>query len=287
MNVLTDGDVEVHGYVFGRNYDLFVTDLDVVGDVRDQDQINPVGETRLFGRDRETPPTWTLEVVTNTENAALGLSALAQAKAVFRDEKIRSKPGATTTLRYNVAGRTRRIYGRPRKLYRKPGPVNDGVIEAVGLFEAADALYYDDVARSVSVHMVPPPTGGVTIPTTVPLIMGGLADVQGSITDVGGTEPTPFVAVIHGPITKPGLSGNGWQVKLTGSVTEGVDLIVDTRAGTVKDSLGRSRAGELTRFSRLQKARLRPGPDHVIFSGSDPTGQASADITWHPAYSEL
>lgn len=288
MTILNDGDVEIDGYVMGTGYDVFVTELDDGGvDLRIQDTLNPVGGNRLFGRDLLTPASWTLSLVTDCSTAADGLAALGQLAHIARNEAVRLDPGALSLLRYNVAGRTRRVYGRLRRPKRKPGPVNDGVIEAVAMFDAHDSLYYEDDERSVSVQMVPPPTGGITVPTTVPLVFAGLAEQQGNITDVGGTEPTPLRAVIHGPINGPGLAGDGWEVKLNDSIAEGVSVTIDARLGTVIDSEGVSRAGALTRFSRLQNARLHPGPDHVIFSGTDPTGQASADVYWRPAYSEF
>lgn len=288
MAILNDGDVEIDGYVMGTGHDIFVTELDDSGvDLRIQDTLNPVGANRLFGRDHLTPASWTLSLATDCSTAAEALAAMGQLASIARNEAVRLEPGALSTLRYNAAGRTRRVYGRLRRPKRKPGPINDGVIEAVAMFDTHDSLYYEDDERSVSVQMVPAPTGGFTFPTTFPLVMAGLAEQQGNIADVGGTEPTPLRAVIHGPIFSPGLAGDGWEVKLDDSIAEGVSVTIDARLGTVIDSNGISRGGTLTRFSRLQNARLHPGPDHVIFSGTDPTGQASADIYWRPAHSEF
>lgn len=288
MNILSDGDVEIDGYVIGPGREIFVLDFDTNGPgLRTQDGENPVGESRMFGRDYLTPGTFALEVATNGSTAADALDALARLQSVVRNQDVRLQPGETVILRYSLAGRTRRVYGRARIFKRKSGPVNDGVVEAVGTFDPADCLFYDDTERAVQVRMVPDPTGGFTLPTTVPLIMGKIADVQGTIADVGGTEPTPFRAVITGPVNKPGVAGNGWEVKLTGNVVEGDTVTIDTRTGEVTDAAGNSRAGELTRYSWLEDARLQPGPDHVIFSGQDPTGTSTATIYWHPAYGEI
>lgn len=290
MGVLREGEIEVAGYVLGASPDsaVFIESFDPgIADVRTQDVDNPVGDDTAFGRDFFTGPTWTLDLVVNRRNAAEALQTLGELSAVWRADAVRSTPGAEVVLRYALGGRTRRVYGRPRKFAYTPNGLTSGVILATAEFKARNLVYFDDDERVLPLQIIPPSSGGFTAPFTAPIIPAPTGEVQGPIADVGGDIPAPFTVTFNGPITNPRVAGNGWEIELRDSLAWDQSVTVDTRLKTVKRNDGANLSGKLTHRSNLGTARLTPGPDYVTFSGYDATGTATARVAWRPAYAGL
>lgn len=282
---MADGDLRIGGYVIGRDQPVFATEIDPgYPEIRTQDAESPNGDDRFFGRDYLTPPVWSMTFVTDAADAAGGLTALGELARIWRSKELRQNPNKVLTLEYEIAGRPRLVYGRPRKFAYNPTNPADGVISATAEFATADALFYAAEEQRRRVTLVPASTGGFTTPFESPIIMGGSAEIQGLIEDVGGDEPAPFRALIHGPVSNPYLYGDGWEIRLAVTLAYDTSLTIDTRTFEVIRSDGTSLAGYLARGTRLADARLQPGPDRIVFGGSDTTGTAYAEVSWHAAF---
>jgi hypothetical protein len=285
LTELNEGDVEVDGYVLGAKHPVFIESLDPgFASSRVQDVDNPVGDNRTFGRDFLTGPAWTLELVVNELDAAGALATVGALAAVWRADKVRATPGAESVLRYRLGGRTRRVYGRTRRFAYTPDGVASGVIQVTADFTTSDTYHYDDAERTVAVRLVPPTTGGFIAPFTAPVVTVSTGDAQGIISAVGGDTAAPFAVTFQGPVTNPKLVGDGWEIELRATIPYDRSVTVDTRRKTVLRDDGANLAGALTHRSRLASARLDPGPEHVVFSGVDATGTASAVLRWRPTY---
>lgn len=282
---MNEGDFEINGYRMGLSSPVAVESFDPGNaEWSDQDQIDPIGGSRLFGRDSLSGPTWIFDLATNTIDTAGARSALAGLTKAWRPARVNT-PGYEATLRYMIGGEIRRVYGRPRKLAPSiNGYATTGVMSAVAEFVTSDHLHYADTERMASLRVVPPPTGGFTAPFTSPILTAATGEIQGLIDDVGGDVPAPFTVTFKGPITNPKISGDGWTIQLLTTIPYDKTVTVDTRKQSVLRNDGANLGGTLSHISRLGNARLQPGPDYFKFSGSDATGTATCTVRWRPAF---
>lgn len=285
MAVLKDGDFELDGYLFSgsRRQALFVQAVQVVpGKKRVHDVLNPVGDDILFGRDRRTAPEWRWAIRVGHGDPGVTLAALGRLASAW--DSLPTDPGRESVLRYAVAGRTRRVYGRARELEPEVTQVYDlGRVVSNASFQARDPWYYDDVAQAVTVGLVPVSSGGLQSPLRSPLTTVAGAQRQGLIT-VGGNAPAPVEITFRGPISNPVVSSTGWSVGLTGSLAYDQSVTINTRTGEVTRNDGANLAGRLTRRTYLPDARLKPGAREIVFGGTDATGTATCTVQWRDTY---
>lgn len=289
--VLAVGQFDLDGYTFGGDEDPVVIppggfDPGVMG-WRTQDAENPVGDNMFFGRDRLTPPTWGFTLQTNTEGAPDALGALEVLAGKWRADSIRKTPGLVVPLRYNLGNGTRRVYGRPRRYAPAISKLLwQGVTSAVSDFSLAHTEFYDDTQRVVDLGILPGTTRGITSPLTGSLSTLLAGEKSLSVGDVGGVAPAPFVAVIYGPVQKPWLREDGWRIDLDVTLNYDQYAVIDTRpwACTVTRNDGAPLSGRLSRYSRLQEARLKPGGTVLRFGGKDATGTSHCTVAWRPTY---
>jgi hypothetical protein len=294
MAVLNDGEFELDGYGFGGESHPIVVqpggfDPGTSG-LRNQDNDNGVSDGLSMGRDTKTPPLWGFTLMTNQYSASDALDALEDAAAQWDAPDVRSTPGAVQTMRYNIGGRTRRVYGRTRRFAQTvTAGLWSGTSGAVADFQLVDGRYYDDELRQQSVTIVPASTGGLSGVLTGPISTSAGGARQGVIPDVGGKLPAPIVATIHGPITNPWISNGEWKIELKLTLAYDQSVTIDARPWrtTVLRNDGASLAGALTRNSRLDLARLRPGSAELTFGGTDATGTATCSVSWRPVFPSL
>lgn len=292
--VLEEGTFSLDGYKFGGANDPVVV---VPGGFdpgttnwRDQDAANPLGDAMRFGRDRLTPPAWGFTLQTNKDTSTESLDALEVMAEKWYADDIRSTPGAVQTLRYNLGGRTRRVYGRSRRWAPAVSPLTfQGVSGVLADFQLADRLTYDDVEYVTEVKILAGQASGIKSPLTGSLSTVAGGDRIDTIQEVGGKAPAPFVAVIYGPIVNPYISGPGFFIKLNTNLAYDQFAVVDTRpwSQTVIRNDGAPLGGALSRNSRLTTARLNPGSASIKFGGTDATGTARCVFSWRPAYRSL
>jgi hypothetical protein len=282
---MANGDLFIGGYTIGPDQAVFAQDVDPgYPEIRVQDKEASNGDHRFFGRDYLTPPIWSMTLVVNQDTPENGLAVLSQLAGIWRDKTVRLVPNAETTLGYEIAGRQRMVYGRPRKFAYNPSGFDDGVTTATAEFATSDPLFYAMEQQSRRVTLVPAITGGFLVPFDVPIYTETTAEIQGTIQDVGGDEPTPFELLIHGPVRNPYAYGNGWEIRLSSVLGPNEWVTVNTRTMTALRNDGVSLAGYLSRGTRLADARLTPGPDRFVFGGIDNTGTAYAELYWHAAF---
>lgn len=292
--VLEEGTFSLDGYKFGGASDAVVV---VPGGFdpgttswRTQDAENPLGDAMRFGRDRLTPPAWGFTLMTNKDTSTEALDALEVMQAKWIADSVRATPGAVQTLRYNLGGRTRRVYGRSRRFSPLINPLTfQGVSGALADFQKADSLHYDDTEYVTSISILAGRATGIKSPLFGPLTTVAGGEQIDTIQEVGGTAPAPFVAVIRGPITNPYIQGPGFYLKLNLTLAYDQQAIIDTRpfAQTVFRNDGASLGGALSRTSRLTTARLNPGSASIKFGGTDATGTARCDFSWRPTFYSL
>jgi len=292
---LSDGGFELDGFAFGGENDSVVIQPGGFDpgttDWRVQDQDSPNGDGVVFGRDLLAGRTWGFTFLTNEHTAGDALNSLEAMAGLWQGSASRLVPGAVSILRYNIGGRTRRVYGRPRRWGLAVTPdLWGGVAPVVADFACVDALHYDDELRTINVGAVSLPAGGMAAPLSAPLSTVGGGARSGVVDTVGGTAPAPFIAFLHGPITNPWIAGPGWRFDFLTTLAYDQSLTVDSRpwAKTILRQDGASLAGTLTRTSTaLPDARLLPGSAEFTFGGIDGTGTATCSVSWRPTYRSL
>lgn len=253
------------------------------------------GNGQRFGRDYRDPGVWAfgLHIDENTyENA---MATLASLQEVWESEEIAETPNAMHVLRYRIAGRTRRVYGRGGRF----APILDvrrisGSIPITADFERVDHLHYDDGEQRVELNLVPATTGGLKAPLKDPLRSMASPGVQREgLINVAGTSATWAVVEFTGATGASDLSvtiDSEWTVGMKGPIANGETITIDGHpwARTVITSLGGgSASSRLVASSRLERMRLTPGPHEIHVNGVDPTGTATIAVAWRNASKAL
>lgn len=258
-------------------------------EARTQDVTNDVADGDTFGRDYLTPPTWSWDLFTDLDTDHGAHELAEQVAAIWLDEDLRSRPGAVIPLRYLMAGRWRRVYGRPR---RYAGP-DGGLLTALGRaemtadFKLAHHLHYDDIEQAAQVGTVPARVGGFVFPAVFPLTTATRTESERSSQfTVGGSAPAWPRITVEGPISDATISVGTWSMRLTGAIAYDQSVIVDTapwmRSITRGD--GAPLAGALHPTTSMLDLKLKPGHYELKLTGTDLTGTARATIAWRDAY---
>lgn len=288
---MKDGEVEVGGYLTGPGLPVFVTSLDPgVAAERHQDVQSDYTGKVSFGRDTVSPPVWKLQfAIGEGRSADEALAALAALQRAWRTAVDPRVPGEVTALRYGAAGRTRRVYGRPRNFTPDLShSLEDGNVVATAEFVTQDAYHYSDVEQSKTLTSRPPATSYVTLPAVWPLL-SSKPEIRQSVIQVGGDAPTPVRVEFTGPGSNPGLiaPGQGWEVQALGTFAYDETLVVDSRTEEIMMGDGTPAPGVLSRATYLPEVQLAPGSTELQFVGNDSTGSATATIRWRDAYTSF
>jgi hypothetical protein len=290
--VLEEFQFDLDGYVFGKGMPVFV---DAEGfDPGDpekitQDGVNPITGARTFGRDMHTSTTWTWACYLSTEDVEGALAAAAAMGAKWRDEKW-LEPTEIAMLRYRIGGRTRCVFGKPRRFSFKPGnAILQGNLPPLATFDTSDTKTYDEDEQFVDLGMQRSLPGGFAVPFEAPLAIELPPDVtpQGSI-EVSGDAKAPLIVEFHGPWTNGSIEvGDDFKAGFTGSLLAGQSITIDGSpwATSVTRTGGASVA--LSRETRINRALVGPGQYAAIMRGSDETGTARGRVRWRNAHSTL
>jgi hypothetical protein len=289
MVALTNRDMEINGIPIGLAHDVFIVDLQV-GDATITDQDAPLAgrDGLAFGRDTHAPSPWTISFCVNQTSGPTAVATLEKLSTMWNDLSIRSDPGSEVLLRYSLGGRTRSVFGRPRRWSSSPTNLLEaGRIDAVGEFQPSDQYTYADDLGRITLNMIGSTPSGLIFPVIFPwgTTLGGQR--QGVIPDTGTGAPTPIVATMHGPIANPFLSGDGWRIDLLDTIPYDMTVTIDSRLGTVVRSDGANLSGKLSRTTRLSDALLGPGAQELVFGGNDLTGTATCVVEWHSRSTSL
>lgn len=257
---------------------------------RTQDAQLSSGDVTLFGVDMRTPPTWAWNLSTDCQDAQGALAAAAALEAVWPPDDVRLTPGAVMELRYAFAGRTRRVYGRPRKWAAPPSNrIIGGYMPITTDFVLADALHYDDVEESTQLGLVAAEAGGLEAPLASPLATDAYVGSRPGNLIVGGDVPTWPIITFHGPMSDPWVVVGEWRLDLNVDITTDETVVVDTRPWQ-RNVLRNGTSfipGVLGRRTRLDQLSLPPGAHAVAFGGLDPSATGTVTVSWRPAYRSL
>lgn len=264
-------------------------DLGSVENLTD-DQQRPRADGRAFGVDYRGAPTITFDMLVLGADETATRDRITQLTTLWRADAVRNTPAAVAELSTTVAGRQRVTYGRPRRFAPADKHARQGVARVIADFACVNDCWYAPAEESLTISLVPPPSGGLVTPLAAPLSTTPPVQVPGAIT-VGGDLPAWPVMRIYGPVTTPAVQVTGlWTMTLDLTLAEDQWITVDTRpwARTILRRDGASFAGALTRSSpRLAHAAVPPGSYEVALRGVDVTGTAKVQFRWRKTYASL
>jgi hypothetical protein len=279
---------------FGHGTPLNVTAFDLgTGAVRHQDQPGGLSDTNVFGRDLRTPPSWTWSLFTDETDPAAALEQLDVLAQVW-DNDVRLTSGDVVALRYTVAGRTRRVYGRPRRWTPQPDQLQRGKAHITCDFQLSEyETYYDDTEQAIpTIPIAPTQITGTyfTFPLVFPLVMATAPVVYTEQAVVVGTQRTWLTPRMTGPVANPWVQIGTQRYALQGSIPAGQTVRLSGRpweAGIYNETTGTWGGLTLDPRSRLSQLRLPPGTYPITYSGLDATGSSVCSVRWNPAYRAL
>lgn len=276
--------------------DIQVSDFEPGGpELRTQDAQNGADDGVLVGRDYYGASTWSFGLYTDTHSYSDALDAAGRVAAVWVGHRVRREPGAVLPLRYRMAGRWRRVYGRPRRYAPPDGGLltMQGRAEMTADFLVVDHRYYADEEQSSDASLMPTTLGGFTVPFETPLTTETRAEGYAPGTfRVGGTAPTFPIVRVPGPVTDAWVEVEGpagaWRLEFTGTIADGDVVEVDSRPwarNTTRN--GTPVTGVLALSARLSDLEMPPGVYRLSFGGYGAGSASQARITWRDAYYSL
>lgn len=292
MPAPSDYGFELDGVPFGIRQDITVENEGFdpgTDEWETQDATDPRSGVTWFGRDKLAGPTWAWTLSTNMLSVEEALAARAKLHTAWRAAHIRDTPGALTSIRYTIAGRTRRVFGRPQRWASPPSNrIMSGYVPITCDFKCVDPLHYADVQRSVKIDIAPESAGGFVLPARLPIVSLPSGTREGVIEVFGDAKTYPVIR-IDGPVNKPWVEGLDWRLDFDTNLLEGQHLIVDAHPWkyTVLRNGGVNLSGTLGRRQWLPQVRLTPGVQEIKFGGSSSTNAAKCTVSWRDAYNDL
>lgn len=259
-------------------------------EIRGTDTPRPNRDGTIAGRDFLGSSTWAFDISTNEQDVTGALATASALEAAWKDPAVRLAPNTLVALEYEMAGRWRRVYGRPGQYTPPDGDylTTLGVGRITADFKVHKPGSYDATETTVTLTIVPASTGGLRAPLRAPLSTVRSSTPRAGIVTNQGDTPTPLTTTFHGPIKDPWVrSPDGWEVGVTGSLAADEWIRVDPLAGTVTRQDGQPANGRLTRKTRLSGTLLQPGATELTFGGTDLTGTAKAVLSWRHAYTSI
>jgi hypothetical protein len=256
-----------------------------------QDQDNSRRGVKAFGRDVAGAKTWVWESHTDQEDAASALDVLDDMSAAWKPYQAQ-EPGWTTAVRYRLAGRYRRVYGRPRRYSAPPSNlILNGMVPVTHDFQCVDSYTYDDVESSAVIPYASAAVGGgFTLPATFPITTQPSEGNGAQQITVGGNARAYPIVRFNGPWTNPVMDAGDWTLRWKGTVPAAGWVEIDTRPWklTVLDQDGASVVGGLERQTWLEDCWFAPrSTPMMLLGGSAPTGDATATVRWRNTWTSI
>lgn len=281
------------GFVFGIGSEVSVDDGGFVPGGNDwftQDADNPTRGSTAFGRDHLKGPTWAWSLHVNRSDKYQAVDTLDRFATAWRSESVVENPGLVVPIRYRLANRVRRVYGRPRRYDAPPSNlILSGYVPVTVDFKCIDPYTYDDSEKTLTLSLQQGSEGGFTFPTVFPaqtLPVGTQADQA----VVGGTARAHPVVRFNGPVAMPSLETDDWSLSLDMEIAAGQYVVIDTRPWPSPTALLNgvsSVAGFLGRRQWLSRASFTPGRHEMLFRGASSTGGAECLVTWRDTYDSI
>lgn len=256
-----------------------------------QDGQNTRRGIRSFGRDVPGAATWLWESHTDREDVKGAVDTLERFSAAWQPYEAQN-PGWVTAVRYRLAGRTRRVFGRPRRFAAPPtNLILDGMVPVTHDFACVDSYTYDDAPSGAVIPFSSGAVGGgFSFPSNFP-VATKLSDGNGAQQiNVGGNARAYPVIRLYGPWTNPSIGTSDWEIRWTGSIPASGWLEIDARPWmlTVLDQGGASQAGGLDRRTWLEDVWFAPKTQPMLnLGGYAPGGAAQASVTWRNTWTSI
>lgn len=295
FEILPDADA-VDGFVFGIGAAVSVDDAGFDPGENSwitQDQQNTRRGITAFGRDVLGAKTWTWTSHTDQADVASAMAVLEDFSAAWSPIDLAMQPGKQTAIRYRMAGRDRRVFGRPRRFAAPPSNlILGGLVSITHDFQTVDPYTYDDLESSVSIgYSSSADGGGFLLPATLPISTLPSEGTGSGQISVGGNARTYPVIRFNGPWTNPVMTTDAWTLAWTGSIPDGDWVEIDCRPWnlSVKRRSGASvTSGLNVRTTYLEDLWFAPGSrPQIILDGSASSGSASALIRWRNAWTSI
>lgn len=230
---------------------------------------------------------WQFEIAALGESDTEALGHVAELASAWRPAAL-SRPGELVPLRYELAGRSRRVYGRPGAWSDTDGSFTpQGVAEILAAFRVLDPAFYADVEDSVSLGIVPAESALLMFPATPPFLWRSAGGESSRWAVVGGDAVARPRVTFYGPVTRPWVRVGGVLVELTGTIAYDDSVTVDALARTVTHADGSRAGGLVSPRTRISDLKLSPGSHEVTFGGDDITGTATVEVAWRSAYNSI
>jgi hypothetical protein len=240
------------------------------------------------GRDVRRGRSWEiwLRTLADDRDAAGAHDLVAALAAVWHSDDLST--GEDVSLRYLLAGRWRRVYGRPRRfvLPSTDVMVRQGRADVTVTFDLTDPLHYSEDEQRVPLGIVPASSAQLRFPTAPPFrwTSEGEQTVRGAT--VGGDAATPMTVRFFGPVSRPWVRVGGVLVQVLGDVAYDQVLELDARRLLITVN-GVPTPGMLSPATRFADLRLAPGVHEVVYGGTDVTGTSRVEVAWRDAWRSL
>jgi hypothetical protein len=218
------------------------------------------------------------------------LTALSDIESAWDPESLRDDPADISVLRYAINGRTRVVYGRPRRFSAPPKKtIHTGKINITCDFERADLLHYEDTENSVVLGIGASTVGGFPTPWITPVTSSPTTVPAVNTFNVFGTQPTWAMIDFTGTQTNPWIQVSPWRAELVLSFPVGQTITMDPRpwVQAVYYGTGAHVGGLLTSQTRMTKMLLTPGAHTASYGVAASDGPVSALLRWRNAYKSL
>lgn len=281
---------ELDGLEFGRVPSPLRTFSWDAGDLtyRARDWDRPHTPGRILGLEQTNAPTWRIGLRTLAGGEVGAHEQVARLAAVWVPPADR----ALVVLRYRLAERWRRVYGRPRRMVLPTTGflAHLGRADVVAEFDLASPLHFSDDASTVRLPIVPASPHGLRF-TAVggPPLRWASADGEPAVraVTVGGDAPAPVTVTVHGPLSAGWVRIGGTTVRLGVDLAYDEQVTVDALAMSITRGDGASWPGALAASTRMADLYLPPGTHDAYLGGIDVTGTAWASVTWRDAWRSL
>lgn len=245
-----------------------------------------------FGRDVPGAKTWMWSSHVDQDDLEDAVAILEEFETAWTPALLARNPGAVTALRYRLAGRDRRVFGRPRRFSGPPtNLIDSGYVALTHEFQTVDAYTYDDIESSMEIlYASSADGGGFVLPTPMPIVtQPSLGNGSAQLT-IGGTKPAYPIIRFNGPWTNPVMHTDDWTLRWTGEIGPNGWVEIDARpwALTVLDQDGASAVGGLDRRVWLEDLWFAPrSQPQISLDGIAPSGGASATVRWRNTWTSI
>lgn len=245
-----------------------------------------------FGRDVPGAKNWIWSSHVDQLDLDSAVAVLEEMESAWTPSLLVRNPGAVTALRYRLAGRDRRVFGRPRRFAAPPTNLIDGgYIDLTHEFQTVDAYTYDDLESSMEIlYASSVEGGGFVLPTPMPITTQPSLGNGSSQISIGGTKPAYPIIRFNGPWINPVMHTDNWTLRWNGSIPAGGWVEIDARPWvlTVTNQDGASAVAGLDRRVWLEDLWFAPkSQPQISLEGVATSGGASATVRWRNTWTSI